>query len=37
MTVAENGFSFKMFTKDNNAKIQERVDFVLKRVNLTDA
>jgi len=27
----------KMFTKDNNSKIQERVDFVLKRVNLTDA
>jgi phospholipid/cholesterol/gamma-HCH transport system ATP-binding protein len=31
MTVAENvGFPLKMFTKDNNAKIQERVDFVLK-------
>ena len=38
MTVAENvGFPLKMFTKDNNSKIQERVDFVLKRVNLTDA
>lgn len=38
MTVAENvGFPLKMFTRDNGAKIQERVDFVLKRVNLTDA
>ena len=38
MTVAENvGFPLKMFTKDNNAKIQKRVDFVLKRVDLTDA
>jgi phospholipid/cholesterol/gamma-HCH transport system ATP-binding protein len=38
MTVAENvGFPLKMFTHDNNKKIQERVDFVLKRVNLTDA
>ncbi len=38
MTVAENvGFPLKMFTKDNGAKIQERVDFVLKRVNLIDA
>lgn len=38
MTVAENvGFPLKMFTKDSNKKIQERVDFVLKRVNLTDA
>ena len=38
MTVAENvGFPLKMFTRDSNKKIQERVDFVLKRVNLTDA
>ena len=38
MTVAENiGFPLKMFTKNNRAKIQERVDFVLKRVDLTDA
>ncbi|MFE3872075.1 ABC transporter ATP-binding protein [Flavobacterium sp. ZS1P70] len=38
MTVAENvGFPLKMFTRDNSKKIQERVDFVLKRVNLTDA
>ncbi|MGO4906082.1 ABC transporter ATP-binding protein [Flavobacterium sp. W20_MBD1_R3] len=38
MTVAENiGFPLKMFTKNNKAKIQERVDFVLKRVDLTDA
>ena len=38
MTVAENvGFPLKMFTRDNNKKIQERVDFALKRVNLTDA
>jgi phospholipid/cholesterol/gamma-HCH transport system ATP-binding protein len=35
MTVSENvGFPLKMFTNDNNKKIQERVDFVLKRVNL---
>ena len=38
MTVAQNvGFPLKMFTNQNNSKIQERVDFVLKRVNLTDA
>ena len=38
MTVAENvGFPLKMFTKDNGSKIKERVDFVLKRVNLIDA
>ncbi len=38
MTVAENvGFPLKMFTKDSNSKIQNRVDFVLKRVNLVDA
>ena len=38
MTVSENvGFPLKMFTNDDHAKIQERVDFVLKRVNLVDA
>ena len=38
MTVAENvGFPLKMFTNEGNAKIQKRVDFVLKRVNLVDA
>jgi phospholipid/cholesterol/gamma-HCH transport system ATP-binding protein len=38
MTVAENvGFPLKMFTNDSNSKIQTRVDFVLKRVNLVDA
>lgn len=38
MTVAENvAFPLKMFTNDSNAKIQERVDFVLKRVNLVGA
>jgi phospholipid/cholesterol/gamma-HCH transport system ATP-binding protein len=38
MTVAENvGFPLKMFTNDDNSKIQKRVDFVLKRVNLIDA
>ena len=38
MTVAENvGFPLKMFTNNDNSKIQERVDFVLKRVNLVDA
>ncbi|UQD56030.1 ABC transporter ATP-binding protein [Flavobacterium sp. K5-23] len=38
MTVAENvAFPLKMFTKDDKAKIEERVDFVLKRVNLIDA
>ena len=38
MTVSENvGFPLKMFTKDNNKKIQDRVDFVLKRVALVDA
>jgi phospholipid/cholesterol/gamma-HCH transport system ATP-binding protein len=38
MTVAENvGFPLKMFTTDKDSKIQERVDFVLKRVNLIDA
>ncbi|OYX82588.1 MAG: ABC transporter ATP-binding protein [Flavobacteriales bacterium 32-34-25] len=38
MTVAENvAFPLKMFTNDNKAKIKERVDFVLERVNLTEA
>jgi phospholipid/cholesterol/gamma-HCH transport system ATP-binding protein len=38
MTVAETCcFSLKMFTRDNKAKIKERVDFVLNRVALTDA
>lgn len=38
MTVAENvGFPLKMFSNDDDSKIQKRVDFVLKRVNLVDA
>ncbi|MGO4771072.1 ABC transporter ATP-binding protein [Flavobacterium sp. W22_SRS_FK3] len=38
MTVEENvAFPLRMFTKDNRAKIKERVDFVLERVNLIDA
>jgi phospholipid/cholesterol/gamma-HCH transport system ATP-binding protein len=38
MTVAENvGFPLKMFTTNSKAQIKERVDFVLKRVNLIDA
>jgi len=38
MTVEENvAFPLKMFTNDNRAKIKERVDFVLERVNLVDA
>ena len=38
MTVSENvGFPLKMFTKNSNSEIQDRVDFVLKRVNLVDA
>jgi phospholipid/cholesterol/gamma-HCH transport system ATP-binding protein len=38
MTVEENvAFPLKMFTRDNKAKIKERVDFVLERVALTDA
>ncbi len=38
MNVAENvGFPLKMFTDFSNSKIQERVDFVLKRVNLIGA
>jgi phospholipid/cholesterol/gamma-HCH transport system ATP-binding protein len=38
MTVAENvGFPLKMFTNNSKYEIQDRVDFVLKRVNLVDA
>jgi len=38
MTVEQNvGFPLKMFTRNSRAKIQERVDFVLKRVDLVDA
>lgn len=38
MTVSENvGFPLKMFTNKTKAEIQERVDFVLNRVNLVDA
>ena len=38
MTVAENvGFPLKMFTTNSKSEIQDRVDFVLKRVNLIDA
>ncbi|MDD3003482.1 ATP-binding cassette domain-containing protein [Flavobacterium sp.] len=38
MTVAENvAFPLKMFTKGNRSEIYDRVDFVLKRVNLIDA
>jgi len=38
MTVAENvGFPLKMFTKNSKAEIKERVDVVLKRVDLVDA
>lgn len=38
MTVAENvAFPLKMFTHDDKDKIQDRVDFVLKRVALVDA
>lgn len=38
MTVAENvAFPLKMFTKNNRSEINDRVDFVLKRVNLIDA
>ena len=38
MTVEENvGFPLKMFTKMKPIEIQERVDFVLNRVNLVDA
>jgi phospholipid/cholesterol/gamma-HCH transport system ATP-binding protein len=38
MTVAENvGFPLRMFTKQSKGEIADRVDFVLNRVNLTDA
>ena len=38
MTVEENvAFPLKMFTKKTRAEIQERVDFVLKRVDLINA
>ncbi|MGM8362890.1 ABC transporter ATP-binding protein [Flavobacterium sp. ARAG 55.4] len=38
MTVAENvAFPLRMFTNNSKAQIKERVDFVLKRVALTDA
>jgi len=38
MTVEENvGFPLKMFTNNSNSEIQDRVNFVLKRVNLIDA
>jgi phospholipid/cholesterol/gamma-HCH transport system ATP-binding protein len=38
MTVEENvGFPLKMFTKKTQKEIKERVDFVIERVNLTNA
>jgi len=38
MTVEENvAFPLRMFTNDSKSKIQDRVDFVLKRVNLIGA
>ncbi|MGR7813439.1 ABC transporter ATP-binding protein [Lacinutrix undariae] len=38
MTIAENVmFPLKMFTKQSKSEMQDRVDFVLKRVNLEDA
>jgi phospholipid/cholesterol/gamma-HCH transport system ATP-binding protein len=38
MTVAENvAFPLKMFTRNSKSEIQDRVDFVLKRVNLVEA
>ncbi|MFC5684327.1 ABC transporter ATP-binding protein [Flavobacterium sp. MAHUQ-51] len=38
MTVAENvAFPLKMFSNKNKSEINDRVDFVLKRVNLIDA
>jgi phospholipid/cholesterol/gamma-HCH transport system ATP-binding protein len=38
MTVEENvGFPLKMFTNNLKSEIQDRVNFVLKRVNLIDA
>ena len=38
MTIAENVmFPLRMFTKQSKSEMQDRVDFVLKRVNLGDA
>ena len=38
MTIEENVmFHLKMFTKQSKSEMQDRVDFVLKRVNLADA
>jgi phospholipid/cholesterol/gamma-HCH transport system ATP-binding protein len=38
MTVAENvGFPLRMFTNKSKSEIKDRVDIVLKRVNLVDA
>jgi phospholipid/cholesterol/gamma-HCH transport system ATP-binding protein len=38
MTVEQNvGFPLRMFTKQSKGEIKDRVDFVLKRVNLVDA
>ena len=38
MTIAENiMFPLRMFTKQSKSEMQDRVDFVLKRVNLADA
>lgn len=38
MTIAENVmFPLKMFTKQSKSEMEDRVDFVLKRVNLLDA
>jgi phospholipid/cholesterol/gamma-HCH transport system ATP-binding protein len=38
LTIAENVmFPLKMFTKQSKSEMQDRVDFVLKRVNLADA
>ncbi len=38
MTIAENVmFPLKMFTKQSKSEMEDRVDFVLKRVNLPDA
>ncbi|MDO7135489.1 MULTISPECIES: ABC transporter ATP-binding protein [Algibacter] len=38
MTIAENVmFPLQMFTKQSKSEMQDRVDFVLKRVNLPDA
>lgn len=38
MTIAENVmFPLRMFTKQSKSEMEDRVDFVLKRVNLVDA